>query len=212
MSVAGDRSSAREGSARVHLTERTLREPLRNALAERSAARAAAGSGTASAVLVPLFEGDTRAHGDDDGNDVRVWLVRRATGMRSHSGQVAFPGGKRDPDDASLLETALRETTEEIGIARAHVDVLGPLDDLVTGTGYVISPYVAWIARDAVLTPNPSEVARVFSAPFHRFLGEPGTVSELVGRMGYSIDGELVWGATSIIARRLGAIVRELLR
>ncbi len=180
-----------------------LREPLRAALAARTPTRAPAGSGAASAVLVPLFEAD-------DG--VRVWLVRRATGMRSHSGQVAFPGGKRDPEDASLLDTALRETAEEIGVAPSLVDVLGPLDDLVTGTGYVISPYVGWVARDAAPVANPSEVARIFSAPFARFLSEPGTASELVGRMGYAIDGELVWGATSAVARRLAAIVREITR
>ena len=95
-------------------TEASLREPLRRLLAERRALSAApqGGLGKASAVLVPLFELDGEVH---------TWLValRARAGMRDHSGQVAFPGGKHDATDESLLTTALREAEEEIG-ARAR--------------------------------------------------------------------------------------------
>jgi 8-oxo-dGTP pyrophosphatase MutT (NUDIX family) len=180
------------------LTEASLREPLREHLARRTRVRAPTGAGKASAVLIPLFERDGEVH---------TWLVRRAQGLRSHSGQVAFPGGKRDADDDSLLTTALREAEEEVALARAEADVLGALDDLVTITGYTITPFVAWVRADVPLVPNAGEVARVFAAPMRAFFAEPvGTFP----RIGWRVDGELVWGATAAIVTGLVAIAREL--
>jgi len=182
----------------LRLTVSTLREPLRRALAARSARTAPAGAGTAAAVLVPLFERDGEA---------LVWLARRPTSMRSHAGQVAFPGGKHDAVDASLLDTALRETHEELGIPRASVDVLGALDGVVTITGFTISPWVGWLAPGVELAPNAAEVDRVFAAPLRAFLDEPTGVFPW---RGWTIDGELVWGATAAIVRGFVAILREL--
>lgn len=184
---------------RVELTEATLREPLRARLASRVSVRAPKGAGKESAVLLALFEHHGEAH---------VWLVRRASGLRQHSGQVAFPGGKRDPEDDSLLTTALREAHEEVALARAEADVLGQLDDYLTITGFTITPYVAWVRSDLALTPSAAEVARVFSAPVATFFDAP---TGLFPRMGYRVDGEWVWGATAAIARGLGAIIREML-
>jgi 8-oxo-dGTP pyrophosphatase MutT (NUDIX family) len=164
----------------------------------RGARATEAPSGTASAVLVPLFERDGEA---------QVWLARRPTSMRSHAGQVAFPGGKRDAGDRSLLDTALREAHEELGIERASVDVLGPLDSVVTSTGFTISPWVGWLAPDVEVKPNPSEVARAFAAPLRTFFDEPRGV---VPRHGWTVDAELVWGATAAIVRDLVGVLREL--
>jgi 8-oxo-dGTP pyrophosphatase MutT (NUDIX family) len=149
-------------------------------------------------VLIPLFERD---------GDVHVWLVRRPTSMRSHAGQVAFPGGKKDESDDSLLATALRETEEELGIARGAVDVLGPLDDLLTITAFTISPWVGWLAPGAEVRPNPDEVARAFAVPLRAFLEPPGGV---LPWRGWTVDGELVWGATAAMVRGFVAILREL--
>jgi 8-oxo-dGTP pyrophosphatase MutT (NUDIX family) len=182
----------------LRLDESTLREPLRRALAARSARKVPPGAGTAAAVLVPLFERDGEAH---------VWLARRPKSMRSHAGQVAFPGGKRDAADPSLLDTALRESHEELGIARASVDVLGALDDIFTITGFAVSPWVGWLAPDVELAPNPGEVARVFTAPLRAFLEEPKGIFPW---RGWTVDGELVWGATAAIVRGFVAILREL--
>ncbi len=182
----------------LRLTESTLREPLRRALAARNTRHAPAGAGTAAAVLVPLFERDGEAH---------VWLARRPKSMRSHAGQVAFPGGKHDAADASLRDTALREAHEELGIARASVDVLGALDGIVTITGFTISPWVGWLAPGVEVTPNPAEVARVFAAPLRAFLEEPKGIFPW---RGWTVDGELVWGATAAIVRGFVAILREL--
>jgi 8-oxo-dGTP pyrophosphatase MutT (NUDIX family) len=169
------------------LTEATLREPLRRTLASRVPRRLPLGATTAAAVLLPLFEKDGEAH---------VWLVRRPTSMRSHAGQVAFPGGKSDASDASLLVTALRETEEELGIARGSVDVLGALDDTLTITGFTITPWVGWLACGAQVQPNPSEVARAFAPPLRSFLDPPSGVAPW---RGWTVDGEVVWGATAAI-------------
>jgi 8-oxo-dGTP pyrophosphatase MutT (NUDIX family) len=152
----------------------------------------------AAGVLLPLFERHGEAH---------VWLARRPTSMRSHAGQVAFPGGKREPTDDSLLTTALREAEEELGIAPRHVDVLGALDDLLTITGFTVSPWVGWLDPGAVIVPNANEVARAFAVPLRSFLGPP---SGVLPWRGWTVDGELVWGATAAIVRGFMAVVREL--
>jgi 8-oxo-dGTP pyrophosphatase MutT (NUDIX family) len=180
------------------LTEERLREPLRRVLSAREPRTVAPSSAKPAAVLVPLFEQDGEAH---------VWLVRRPGTMRSHAGQVAFPGGKTDPADASSQVTALREADEELGIPRESVDVLGPLDQLHTITGYTISPFVGWLAPGVIIQPNPGEVARAFAAPLRMFL-EPQT-GYLPWR-GWTVDGELVWGATAAIVRGFVALLREL--
>lgn len=180
------------------LSEDSLREPLRRALASRSPRRLPAGTAKSAAVLAPLFERGGEAH---------VWLVRRPQSMRSHAGQVAFPGGKSDPSDASAMATALREAEEELGIRPSEVDVLGPLDDVNTLTGFTISPWIGWVPADLAVQPNPTEVERAFAVPLRAFL-EPQTGAW--PRHGWTIDGEHVWGATAAIVRDLVAILAEM--
>jgi 8-oxo-dGTP pyrophosphatase MutT (NUDIX family) len=185
-------------SAPGALRDAALREPLRRVLSSREPRRLPLGVTTAAAVLVPLFEKEGQAH---------VWLVRRPRSMRSHGGQVAFPGGKSDPSDESLLATALREADEEIGVPPSRVDVLGVLDDYHTITGFTISPWVGWLPSDLVPSPNPGEVERVFAAPLRSLLEPP---SGTWPWRGWTVEGELVWGATAAIVRDLVAIVRRL--
>jgi len=150
-------------------------------------------------VLIPLFERDGEAH---------ALLVRRTRALRSHSGQVAFPGGKCEPEDPSPLATALREAEEEIGLPAARVEVLGRLDDHSTITRFAIAPFVAWLAAEAIAdwkpVPSAAEVARIFAAPLRVFLAPPGGLPPM---RGYRVDGELVWGATARIARDLARLV-----
>jgi 8-oxo-dGTP pyrophosphatase MutT (NUDIX family) len=181
----------------LQFTEAALRGPLQRHLGTRDARRLPAGLTSAAAVLVPLFEYGGQTH---------VWLARRPMTMRSHAGQVAFPGGKVDPADGTLLDTALRETHEELGIARERVSVLGALDDVRTITGFTVSPWVGWLAPDTTVTPNPHEVARAFAAPLSAFFAPPSGIPPF---RGWTVDGEHVWGATAAIVRSLVAIVRE---
>ncbi len=156
------------------------------------------GQTTAAAVLIPLSE---------ENGEARVWLVRRPKAMRSHAGQVAFPGGKSDPADDSFTATALREAHEELGIARSSVDVLGSLDDYLTITGFTISPCVGWLASDIKVDHNPTEVERAFAVPLRTFLHP---ASGALPWRGWTVDGELVWGATAAIVRGFASIVRAL--
>ncbi len=182
----------------TELTEASLREPLRRALAARTAGRFTLGQTVAAGVLLALFERDGEAH---------VWLARRPTSMRSHAGQVAFPGGKHEPGDDSLLATALRETQEELGIEPRYVDVLGALDDVRTVTGFTVSPWVGWLEPGAVVLPNATEVARAFAAPLRVFTSPP---SGVLPWRGWTVDGELVWGATAAIVGGFMSLVGEL--
>jgi 8-oxo-dGTP pyrophosphatase MutT (NUDIX family) len=173
-----------------------LPDALEAALAARERRAIGDGHGAKSAVLMPLFEQD---------GDVHVVLLRRAENLRRHGGQVAFPGGRHDPTDTSLSDTALREAEEEIGLMRVDVRMLGALDDLSTFTGYVVTPYAAWLAAPHIARPNPSEVARVFTAPLATFLTKP---RGLFPRVGWHVDGEFVWGATRAILTSLLAVVQ----
>jgi 8-oxo-dGTP pyrophosphatase MutT (NUDIX family) len=186
----------------------TLREPLRAALVRRQVRRIDGEPATPASVLLPLVDRGGHAH---------VWLTRRPETMNRHRGQVAFPGGKREPLDPSPLHTALRETHEELGLDPSLVDVLGGLDDLVTSTGYLISPFVGWLREDVPLRPNPAEIARAFCVPLSSFVyGEPrphffrGHGFTRIAPS-YAVDGELVWGATARILRDLVRIIRVVL-
>lgn len=116
----------------------------------------------AAAVLVPLVMRQ----------ELTLLLTERSTRLSTHSGQVAFPGGRTDDSDVDAVDTALREATEEIGLPRDHVEVLGTLPIYVTGTAYIITPVVALVKPGFVLQPNPDEVADVFEVPL-RYLMNP---------------------------------------
>jgi 8-oxo-dGTP pyrophosphatase MutT (NUDIX family) len=155
----------------------------------------------AAAVLVPLYEAP-------DG-ELRVVLTLRRADLRRHAGEISFPGGRRDPDDGTLSDTALREAEEEIGLARDEVTVVGALERTSTFvTNYAIHPFVglldgerAWRASalevDAVLEPSLREVRA----------GRTRTRMERRGFAfetdAYVFDGQLVWGATARIIERL---------
>ena len=94
-----------------------------------------------------------------------VLLTERTAHLSTHSGQVAFPGGRTDPEDANPAATALREAWEEVGLDACFVEVLGSLPTYVTGSSFIISPVVALVQPHCVLRPNPHEVADIFEVP-----------------------------------------------
>ena len=153
-----------------------------------------------AAVLIGLIE---RPHG------TTVMLTERATHLRSHSGQVAFPGGKIDPGE-DAVEAALREAEEEIGLARKHVEVFAALDPYLSGSGYRISPIVAEIHPPFELAINPEEVAETFEAPF-AFVMDPKNHQrqsrEWRGAMRHYYampwESHYIWGVTAGILRNM---------
>ena len=182
-----------------------LREALRSELVRRERKVLPPRERGRAAVLIALFEKD---------DDTHVWLLRRTDAMRRHAGQVAFPGGKSEPEDPSLRETALREALEELAILPDSVDVLGCIDDYVTITNYTVTPYVGWVPADLRVEPNEEEVARVFSAPLSIFFEGAVPVldraRDMIPKLSITHDGERVWGATATMARSLARIVRDL--
>jgi 8-oxo-dGTP pyrophosphatase MutT (NUDIX family) len=137
-------------------------------------------------------------------------LTQRAASLSTHSGQVAFPGGRIDPGDKDPADAAMREAMEEIGLAREYIMPLGYLDPYLSGTGFRIVPTVALVRPDFTLTINPAEVTEAFEVPFD-FLMSPDNHQrhsrEWKGilRNYYAMPyGErYIWGATAGMIRRL---------
>ena len=161
-----------------------------------------------AAVLVPLFE--------RDGETVAVFTERRAD-MRRHAGEISFPGGRREADDADLRVTALRETHEEIGLPPAAVELLGALQPTPTFvTDYAIYPFVGLIDPGRTWVPQETEVAQVLELSLSDLVR--GHELKRLVRKGvpikmptYTVDGHLVWGATARIVEQLLARLSPLL-
>jgi 8-oxo-dGTP pyrophosphatase MutT (NUDIX family) len=148
-------------------------------------------------VLVPLFR--------DAGGEPHAVLTRRRADLRRHAGEISFPGGRRDPEDLDLRETALREAEEEIGLARTAVRVLGELPPVSTFvTGYLIHPFVGLIPTAQSWRPSPREVDAVLELPL-RALRESKTRTPMERRGisfetdAYIVAEHLIWGATARI-------------
>ena len=148
-----------------------------------------------------------------------VLLTQRTAHLSTHSGQVAFPGGKVDATDRDVVDTALRESHEEVGLERDQVQVLGTISDYVTGTAFVVTPVVGLVSADHTLKPNPHEVASAFEVPL-AFLMNPAFhrrhALEAEGRrrewfsMPYQ-DGDeqrFIWGATAGMIRNFYRFLR----
>ena len=114
-----------------------------------------------AAVLVPII---------DRPDGATILLTRRTAHLRAHAGQIAFPGGKAEEDDASLTDTALREAEEEIGLDRGMVEVVGQLDTYRTVTNFAVTPIVGIVRPDHDITIDDNEVAEVFEPPIHHIL------------------------------------------
>lgn len=160
-----------------------------------------------AAVLIPLVlrpEGAT------------ILLTERTSHLADHAGQISFPGGRLEPEDADAVAAALRETEEEIGLARAHVEVLGRFEDYGTVTGYRVTPVIGFVRPPFDLTPDPHEVAEIFELPLD-FILQPTNIQRARETRGghlrdvYEISyGKWrVWGFTARILVRLIAALGE---
>jgi len=152
-----------------------------------------------AAVLVPLFVRD---------GGLWVVLTRRTETVEHHRGQISFPGGGEEPDDESLLDTALREADEEIGVAPADVRYLGALSPIVTVTDFYVEPFVGAIPQPYVFRPAEAEIAEVIEVPVAALL-RPGVLERrvLAGReepvLFYHHGAHVIWGATARILKEL---------
>jgi 8-oxo-dGTP pyrophosphatase MutT (NUDIX family) len=145
---------------------------------------------------------------------VLLWAIKRPAGSRHHSGEIAFPGGKPDPEDASLLDTALREMEEELGVARAEVRLLGRLVPVPTATShFYLHPFVVEVAPDTHARPSAAEVAALITMRLDDFFAGRIPYSALdVGTYTSPIFGFLegqMYGATAHILEELLVIYAE---
>lgn len=160
---------------------------------------------TPASVLVPLVQ---RREG------LNVLLTRRTEHLRDHAGQISFPGGRAEPEDATSIDTALREAAEEIGLAPDHVEVLGLLPEYWTITGYRVTPVVGWIEPPFSLTLDSFEVAEAFEVPL-AFLMDPSSherrsydyKGQRRSYFAMPYDGRLIWGATAAMIVNLQRIL-----
>ena len=186
-------------------------EAIREALADREPSFDAVDGARPAAVLVPLQYHD---------GDWQVILNVRSQHVGLHQGEIAFPGGKLETADRDMLSCALRETWEEMGISPGDVDVLGPLDAIMTRTNYVVWPTVGVIPHPYAYTVDEGEVAEVIEIPLTHLLSDAAIrrearlspAGELVERVAYAHDEHLVFGATAWILAQLVEIARELTR
>jgi 8-oxo-dGTP pyrophosphatase MutT (NUDIX family) len=158
----------------------------------------------AAAVLIPITNRTVPG----------VILTQRPDTMRKHAGQVAFPGGRVDADDANVVAAALREAQEEVALPRNAVTIIGTTDVYQTVTGYAVTPVLSVIPPDLTLTPNTEEVAAIFEVPLAFLLDPANHTSRDVdwsgGRRRYTeiqYEGRRIWGATAAmivnLSRRL---------
>ena len=168
-----------------------------------------------AAVLVALVQRPTT----DEDNELHVLLTLRTEHLRDHGGQISFPGGRCEPQDAGPAATALREAEEEVGLPRAQVQVVGVLPAYTTVTSYVVTPVVAIVQPPLVLSLDAFEVAEAFEVPLHYLMtpahhrrhlfsfdgGERQFLS--IVWSGRGADGRpreyYIWGATAAILRNL---------
>ena len=145
-----------------------------------------------------------------EGEGPRVRMTRRSDSLASHTGQIAFPGGRLDPGE-TVVEAALREAREEVALSVEGIEVLGLADRYETGTGFLVTPVVAWTTATPATEPNPDEVAEVFEVPWDFLMDAANHRQDH-----YELEGQprryfwampygerYIWGVTAGILRAL---------
>ena len=179
-----------------------MKENLRQLLAQRQKQYIVDDGRVPSAVLVPLYKKDGQYH---------ILFIKRTETVKEHKGQISFPGGTREEEDGTLLDTALREYAEETGLRAEDVEVLGELDDEVTATSnYIVSPFVAVIPRPYKFEVSEEEVDEIIEVPIPALLDKTCLRRDteildgkVVESYVYHYQGRVIWGATARILNRL---------
>ena len=159
----------------------------------------------AAAVLIPVIARQTPT----------ILFTRRTEHLARHSGQISFPGGRSEPADLSPVQTALRETMEETGIAPSFVSIAGYLPRYRTGTGFDIAPVVGVVAPGFALVPDTSEVAEIFEVPLAFFLDPANAKTgsrDMAGRARrfhvFEPEGHYIWGITAALLFDFAGLAR----
>ena len=187
-----------------------MKERLKQALSQRQKHRIVDPSRVQSAVLVPIYYRE---------GEYYLLFTKRTEKVRDHKGQISFPGGAYEEQDATLLDTALRESYEEIGLAAEAVEVLGEMDDMPTQfTDYIISPFVAAIPWPYQLRVDPIEVKEIIEVPISALLDkdclrqetDPLNDGRITGSF-YYCNNRIIWGATARILNQFLDIWTEIM-
>lgn len=147
-----------------------------------------------------------------------IWhfpLIQRPIYEGVHSGQIAFPGGRKEDSDADLIATALRESEEEVGVVQGSVTVLGSMSDFfVAASNHLVRPVVGLMDRIPVYVPDEREVASIIEAPLHDLMKQPVRMKEISTSRGYTLvsptfefEDKLVWGATAMMLTELKRMI-----
>lgn len=186
-----------------------MREILRQALSKRKKRYLVEASRIPAAVLLLIYWKQGEYH---------ILFTRRTDKVKSHKGQMSFPGGAYEEGDRTLLDTALRETAEEIGLTADRIEILGELDDILTVTSdYVVSPFVATMSWPYPFELDRWEVEEIVEVPVAVLLGKarlyPDTETvdnEIFGSYSYYFQGRVIWGATAEILHQFLGIWSKL--
>lgn len=180
----------------AEFSDRLLRtaEALTEHLNGHQGYRMETGGARKAAVLMPLW---------DDGNLVRVVFTKRTDTLENHAGQISFPGGMMEDDDEDLTYTALRETFEEIGVEPEKVKIVARMDQVLTITRFLVTPFVGLLAPNVEFNPNPVEVDRLVRVPLSKVLDRTQYKPTKITWEGVKFDqtaldyhGDVIWGAT----------------
>ncbi len=183
-------------------------EQVRQALAEYAPRHIDDEAAIPAAVLILVYDRDGEAH---------VLFTERTDQVEHHKGQVSFPGGAFDDDDGDLEQTALRETYEEIGVRPEDVEIIGPLDDIVTASNFRVTPYVGILTTSSAypFVLNTQEVAQVVQAPLAFLMDDRNMELEVRERAGRQVltpsfcyEGHHIWGATAHILHQFIELLR----
>jgi 8-oxo-dGTP pyrophosphatase MutT (NUDIX family) len=180
---------------------------VQKALATRERVEVADASLSPAAVMLLLYPKD---------GEYCILLNKRSEDVEYHKGEISFPGGAKDPEDRDFLETALRETEEEMGIKRSDVTVLGQLDDMTTRSGFRIQVYAGTIDYPYEFKPSEIEIAEVLEVPLSVLL-DPASVrvetrmedGRKVSASSYAYNGHLIYGATARILQQFLCLFQD---
>jgi len=188
-----------------------MQQRLKQALSQRQKTHIADESRTPSAVLIPIYYKQ---------GDYYILFTKRTERVKVHKGQISFPGGAYEEKDGTLVNTALRECAEEIGLAAEEVELLGELDDMLTiGSGYIMSPFVGVIPWPYSLKLDPTEVEEIIEVPISALLdkdclrqGTDTIDGQIVTTYFYHYRGRVIWGATARILNQFLDIFTQVMK